>query len=315
MSAPARPTVSAPVRMGAFAVSLVLVLAGALALGRWVGPFAPPAAGVHNGVRGGQDMAGGNGGAGKSSAGKSEEELAATGLRVVEDGYRLEPLTKELTAGAATELAFRVVGPDEAVLTRYTATNERELHLVVVRRDLSYFQHVHPAMSGDGIWRIPLTVPAAGQYRVFVDFQPAGHDRVLTLGVDIPAAGSYQPVALPAVARTVTVDEYTVELAGDLVPGKASRLDFRVSRAGQPVTDLQPYLGMYGHLVTLRAGDLAYLHSHGSGPAEGVPAGPVVTFYTDVPSVGVYRLYLNFQHGGVVRTATFTATAGPVQQN
>jgi hypothetical protein len=33
-------------------------------------------------------------------------------------------------------------------------------------------------------------------------------------------------------------------------------------------------------------------------------------FHTTAPSAGTYRLYLDFQHGGVVRTAEFTVVAG-----
>jgi hypothetical protein len=85
-----------------------------------------------------------------------------------------------------------------------------------------------------------------------------------------------------------------------------------VSKGGVPVTDLQPYLGAYGHLVALRDGDLAYLHVHPDGaPGDGrTPAGPDVTFHAEVPSAGSYRLYLDFRHAGQVRTAEFTAVAG-----
>jgi hypothetical protein len=85
----------------------------------------------------------------------------------------------------------------------------------------------------------------------------------------------------------------------------------RVSRDGKAVTDLQPYLGAYGHLVALRDGDLAYLHVHPDGePGDGrTAAGPDVTFYAEVPSGGAYRLYLDFQHAGKVHTAEFTAVA------
>ncbi|HEX8629951.1 MAG TPA: hypothetical protein VF755_17475, partial [Catenuloplanes sp.] len=154
---------------------------------------------------------------------------------------------------------------------------------------------------------------APGQYRVFADFRPAGRPAGLTLGVDVPAPGDYRPVVLPAAARTATVDGYTVTLDGDLVPGTSSKLTLSVSRDGGPVTDLQPYLGAYGHLVALRAGDLAYLHVHPDGaPGDGrTPAGPRVTFHAEVPSAGAYRLFLDFQHGGRVRTAEFTAVAGP----
>ena len=85
-----------------------------------------------------------------------------------------------------------------------------------------------------------------------------------------------------------------------------------MSQDGKPVTDLQPYLGAYGHLVALRAGDLAYLHVHPDGtPGDGkTKPGPEVVFYAAVPSDGTYHLYLDFKHDGVVRTAAFTVRTG-----
>ena len=81
-----------------------------------------------------------------------------------------------------------------------------------------------------------------------------------------------------------------------------------MSRGGTPVTDLQPYLAAYGHLVALRQGDLAYLHVHPDGaPGDGrTEPGPAIVFHTTAPSDGTYRLFLDFKHGGVVRTAEFT---------
>jgi hypothetical protein len=46
-------------------------------------------------------------------------------------------------------------------------------------------------------------------------------------------------------------------------------------------------------------------------PGAVVPSpGPDVTFYATAPSAGDYRLFLDFQHGDVVRTAEFTVRAG-----
>jgi len=133
----------------------------------------------------------------------------------------------------------------------------------------------------------------------------------VTLGADLTVAGDGVPTPLPPVATTATVDGYTVELAGQLVPGQASPLTLSVTRDGAPVTDLQPYLGAYGHLVALRQGDLGYLHVHPQGhPGDGTtPAGPSIELFAEVPSTGTYRLFLDFQHDGVVHTAAFTATA------
>ena len=298
-----------PTKLGLYGLGLAVAFTGALGIGRLAGPQTQPAA-----HQPGTDHAG----SAPADASHSGADHGAPvtdlpgGLQVTDGGYRLVPTTTSLSTGVAAEFRFQILGPDDQPVTRYTATHDKDLHLIVVRRDLTGFQHVHPTLAADGTWAIPLAVAEAGQYRVFADFQPVGRDRALTLGVDVASAGVYQPRPMPAPARTADVDGYRVELAGDLVPGTASKLTLRVTRDGTPVTDLQPYLAAYGHLVALRDGDLAYLHVHPDGaPGDGrTTAGPEIIFYAEVPSAGAYRLYLDFQHNGTVRTAEFTAVAG-----
>jgi hypothetical protein len=125
-------------------------------------------------------------------------------------------------------------------------------------------------------------------------------------------AGRYDPQQLPPAATTTTVDGYTVTLSGNPKANESSMLTLSVSRNGKPVTDLQPYLGAYGHLVALRESDLAYLHVHPMGePGDGVtPSGPEIGFHTTLPNAGNYRLFLDFRHNDVVRTAEFTVSVG-----
>ncbi|GAP48531.1 secreted protein [Streptomyces azureus] len=109
-------------------------------------------------------------------------------------------------------------------------------------------------------------------------------------------------------ALTARTNGYEVKLSGALRPGKASELKLKVSRAGEPVTNLQPYLG------ALRSGDLAYLHVHPNGePGDGkTRPGPDISFTATAPSAGSYRLFLDFKHDGKVHTAAFTVRAGGV---
>jgi hypothetical protein len=231
------------------------------------------------------------------------------GLQVSQNGYTLTPLTKPAT-GKAADFRFNVTGPDGKPVTEYDVEHDKKLHFIVASRDLTSFQHLHPTLGADGVWSVKLELPEPGAYRAFADFAPTGADK-LTLGVDLQAPGDYEPKALPQAGRTAKVGDYTVTLDGDLEPGHSSKLTLKVTKDGKPVKDLQPYLGAYGHLVALRAGDLAYLHVHPDGePGDGrTTAGPEITFYAEVPSVGDYRLFLDFQHDGEVRTASFTATA------
>jgi hypothetical protein len=156
-----------------------------------------------------------------------------------------------------------------------------------------------------------VTFAAAGGYRMVADFTPAGATEPVTLGTDLPVAGDYQPQPLAAPAASTTVDGYTVTLDGKVTAGQSTVLTLRIADANGPVTDLQPYLGAYGHLVAMRAGDLGYLHVHPEGePGDGhTAAGPEVAFHIAVPTAGDYRLFLDFQRAGAVHTAEFTVHA------
>lgn len=285
-----------PTTLGVFAAGLAIVFGGAMGIGHAVGPVgtAAPTHGMH----------------GMGSA-AGEPAALPEGLSVSSQGYTLDLETTSLPQGRAAELSFRLLGPDGLAVTRYTPTQDKDLHLIVVRRDGSGFQHVHPVRDPQGRWTTQITLPLAGSYKVFADAAPDTRSEALVLSADLSVAGDYQPAPVPPVSRTVQVDGYTVTLTGDLVAGTEARLVLSISRDGRRVTDLQPYLAAYGHLVSLRSGDLAYLHTHPDGvPGDGhTAAGPAITFGVEVPTAGSYRLYLDFQHHDAVHTAEFTATA------
>jgi hypothetical protein len=291
-------------KLSAYGAALALFVAGAYAVGTAVGPlsFVAAPSGDASGVE-----AAGHGDAHSGTVAEAATDQPA-GLASSRGGYTLTPTDPTPAAGS---FSFQITGPDGAPVTAFDVEHDKRMHLIVVRRDTTGFQHVHPEMAPDGTWTVPLTLPAGGSYRAFADFAPTGAAGT-TLGVDIAVPGAFEPVD-HAPSRTAQVDGYTVELTGDLVPGQASAVTLTVSKDGRPVTDLQPYLAAYGHLVALREGDLAYLHVHPEGePGDGrTPAGPQIEFVAEVPSAGSYRLFLDFQHGGAVRTAEFTVPAGP----
>ena len=198
---------------------------------------------------------------------------------------------------------FHIAGPGGAAVTRFAVVHDRPLHLIVVRRDLSGFQHVHPTMAADGTWTYPLTLPAPGTYRAYADFtaiDAAGRQSAVVLGVDL-ADGVAAPRALPAPSTVDSVHGLTVSYEGPLTVGVAEPLLFHVSRDGVPVA-VQPYLGAYGHLTMLRRDDLAYLHIH----PEPDLVGGAAKFWVAAPSAGTYRMFLNVRVDSVVHTAGFT---------
>ena len=230
------------------------------------------------------------------------------GLMVSQSGYTFSLAQTTLAPGRQVPLEFRILGPDGKPVTAYDVEHAKRLHLIAVRRDFSGFQHVHPHMDTDGTWRSTLDL-TPGPWRLFADFK-ATDGEALTLGADVAVPGDYVPEGREVNSRASTVGGYSVTLHGDLTVGAEAALTLEMTRGGRPVTDLQPYLGAYGHLVALRDGDLAYLHVHPQGaPGDGkTQPGPNILFFTEVPSPGRYHLYLDFKHKGVVRTAAFAVT-------
>ena len=305
-------TVNAPLRILGFLAVLAVVFAGALAVGNAAGPVAEPVTDDMADHATDDEANAGHAAEEEAHAGPaaaSDEEIPG-GLMVSEAGYTLRLAEDGATAGRKVPVSFTIEGPDGRPVTTYDVEHGKRLHLIAVRRDFDGFQHVHPTLGTDGTWSTGLDL-TPGAWRLFADFKPTGAV-AMTLGSDLSVPGSYRPERPADEVRTARVDGYTVTLAGDLTPGADSALTLTVSRDGRPVTDLQPYLGAYGHLVALREGDLAYLHVHPEGaPGDGTTEpGPDVEFVAAVPSPDRYRLFLDFRHAGTVHTAEFALAAG-----
>jgi hypothetical protein len=242
----------------------------------------------------------------QAQAGGSAMPMAAAvgGLSLSSGGLTLVPATTTFTAGRPQKLSFRITAAGGAPVTTYAIVHDKPLHLVVIRRDLAGFQHLHPTMAPDGTWSIDLTLAEPGIYRMIADFTAVigGKAVATTLGSDLTVAGDYVPTALPAPARTATTDGFTATYEGTPSTQSTQPILVTVTGPDRRPAALEPYLGAFGHLVVLREGDLAYIHVH---PEPQLVDGKV-KFWLAVPSAGTYRMFFDFQ-AGQVHTAAWTA--------
>jgi len=344
---------NAPSRVAAFAALLAVVLGGAALAGAAIDPTdAPPArVAAHGSAPGGAH--GGTTGAGAGAATGSRHAAdgghAATGgaehgetggLAVSAGGLTLAFDRTRLSSAASTPLRFRIV--DDAgrtVRDGYDVEHERELHLIVVRRDTQAFQHVHPRRGADGVWTADVDTTRAGVYRAYADLTRDGTRTVLATDLFVP--GAFDPRPLPAPSGTAAAVDPGGAASGvdvalrspRLRAGREATLTFTATRGSGPAPMLQPYLGAKGHLVALREGDLAYLHAHpayedahagAAGDEHGHDAQGTdehataphehaaneTRFATTFPTAGRYRLFLQVRTDGRVRTAAFTVEVG-----
>jgi hypothetical protein len=219
------------------------------------------------------------------------------GLAVSDDGLTLEPERTTAPRNARFDLAFRIADRRGRTVRDFDLEHTKRMHVIVVRRDMTGFQHVHPVQRRDGSWTVPVTLREAGAYRLFADFSVDGRPR--TLAADLTVDGAVLSRPLPPPVDSVTVDGLRVSLAqGAARAGMESDLRFAVTRDGRPVA-VRDFLGAKGHLVALREGDLAYLHVH--------PDEDSLRFMATFPTAGRYRLYLQFKtYDGRLRTAALT---------
>ncbi|HEV3036210.1 MAG TPA: hypothetical protein VHA33_00225 [Candidatus Angelobacter sp.] len=246
-------------------------------------------------------------------------------------------LKKPDTAGWAQRTKLNDLIPDHGHL----------VHLFLVRvPQLDRMVHLHPGGDGSGAeGQFLQTLPAmpAGRYQVFADIvHSTGFPETQISEIVLPeiqsgtpqgddSSVSAAPLNQSAAGQTATLDggmrmRWLNEPS--FHAGEPIGLRFRVEdAAGAPATDLEPYMGMAGHLVVVREDCqvFAHLHPGWSAPmatvelASGASAmksmdhasdgavSPEIVFPYGFPEAGRYRLFVQVRHAGKVETGVFDA--------
>ncbi|MDT3442674.1 MULTISPECIES: hypothetical protein [unclassified Pseudofrankia] len=167
------------------------------------------------------------------------------GLAAEASGLRFVPAVTSLPANRPSVFRFQIRVADGTPVTSFQPDQTKLMHLYLVRSDLTGFQHVHPTMASDGTWTADLAGTPAGTYRVYTSFitRVGGTNAPLVLSQPVTVPGTAATVPLPAAATSATVDGYTLTVSGDKpMAGMTHMLTVTVTKDGNPVTDLQPYL-------------------------------------------------------------------------
>ncbi|MBD2768852.1 hypothetical protein IC235_13230 [Hymenobacter sp. BT664] len=219
---------------------------------------------------------------------------------------KLVPTPAEPTAGQPVTLALtpRETG-NEAAPVPLAVVHEKKIHLIIVSKDLGQFYHEHPEYTAGGDYKVTYTFPKGGDYVLFQDYTPVGSGHQLGRQVLRVKGPAYAPVKFKNDDLQWAQDGYQATLSFDkaLTPGQLLGLKINITQGGQPVTNLDNYLGALGHVVVISADTEQYLHVHSSDQAD---KGPNIGFNTNFEKPGLYRVFLQFNHGGKIHTADFT---------
>lgn len=247
------------------------------------------------------------------------------------DRYIYKPLTSTPKIEGST-LALDLVDPGwigSRRLDDFVADHGHLMHLFVLSPSLDRLWHLHPEQVRTGSFAQKLPDMPAGRYELFGDLVHAtGVSETVTGEFDAshpagsPLAGddSGWSAADTSGTRIVWVRDNT-----PLVRRKLTTFAFRVEDVnGQPVQDLELYMGMPGHAVFVRRDRKVFAHVHPSGSApmaalniampgndmhaQHQPATPsTVTFPYGFPEPGQYRIFVQIKRAGAIVTGAFDA--------
>ena len=236
--------------------------------------------------------------------------------------FRSDAVTKNFQPNNPTSYIFSIVDDQGNTVKDFATTHERLMHVIVVRKDLAEFQHLHPEFNKiTGQFTLgDLILPSHGQYRIFADFAPMSAQRgadgvplgvTISEDVNVGALANYKAQPLTTSALTKSFQGYDVQLAADpaFIPAQeATMMSFAIKQNGKPVTNLEKYLGALGHSVVLSEGDLEFIHTHALDENVSNQNG-TVDFHVVFPRAGTYKLFTQFQHRGRVITTDFVVSA------
>jgi hypothetical protein len=196
--------------------------------------------------------------------------------------------------------------------------HEALLHLIVLDQSDSFLAHLHPARVAPGQFSIALTPDRPGRYTAYAEIQRQDSG-VQIVSRDFQVAGAaVSPAAAPPGFGARELGPLQVTVSSSLMPlraGQQATLTFNFQAEGQPVLDLQPWLGMAGHLIGRSDDDSVFMHVHAdaplppAGPAGvGTRYGPDIRFVYTFPQPGAYRLWAQFKHNNQIVTVPLAVT-------
>ncbi len=180
-----------------------------------------------------------------------------------------------------------------------------KLHLFVTDSSLKDYHHIHPKPTSEpGVFTYSFTPATSNNYRAWADFTLLKTSRNHKLKTEIPSPSGR---SIPPVIRTNTHAEsnglsFDWKSSEPLRKDTAALVEVDITDAsGKPVTDLEPIMGAFAHLVGFSANGTSIIHTHPMGPepsSEHERGGPKMQFHVEPDCAGATQFYLQVKHHG-----------------
>jgi hypothetical protein len=203
-------------------------------------------------------------------------------------------------------LVLKRAGSGLPVLPHELATVHTEkIHLLLADANLKDYHHIHPVpLPVPGHYAVEFTPASSEPYQMWVDVVDAKSNRHSLLPVALEGGRKSRRLATVELADQVAAGGVAMRFMpqAPLVCGRKTRVAVSLQdEAGQPVTDLEPVMGAYAHLVGFSADSKTLIHCHPTGeqPAHAqARGGPLLHFDIETNAKGPVQFYLQIKREG-----------------
>lgn len=187
------------------------------------------------------------------------------------------------------------------------------IHVLLIDDAMGDYHHVHPQPTQQpGIYSLEFTPQANAHYSAWIDLteQATGNNPYIKCEVPSDVAPSTTPPAI-AIQHTATADGLVFhwQEKQPLTQGQGSMVDVTITDTqGKPITDLQPIMGAFAHLIGFSGDGNSLVHSHPTGKeptCSGERGGSPLSFHIEPQRAGDTKFFLQVQREGRVTCVPF----------
>lgn len=220
----------------------------------------------------------------------------------------------DISLGKPVKITFQIIDKRTGrPLSRYQILQEKLMHVVVLRKDLLSYAHIHPEYDGKDTFTVEHAFPTDGTYFLFVEYSPPDFYENLSVAQVVVGSPQNESAASLSVGELSRVfeDTYRVTLSSPEIIKVNDTVDFALTlvdaKTGAPIVDLETYLAAFGHMSAASEDLSTYTHVHPiSVPLTAADlGGPTIQFSTFFPKPGKYKLFTQFKHRGKVFVTDF----------
>lgn len=199
--------------------------------------------------------------------------------------------------GNPTELKFNIKDSmtGESV-SDLEIMHEKIMHVVLVRNDLKYFDHVHPQKIEKGVFVVSYIFSAPGKYRIWIDFTKDGMQHIVDFDIIVSGDVKYE--------ESDRTSGLNIEMTApqNIETNEPSIIEFAVRDENNNLVKItEKFLAANAHMIVINKSLDEFGHSHD----EKIDGDNILSFEYVFEKTGPHKLWVQFSVNENVITKEF----------